>query len=113
MAEGQQPDRGHLDSSSFLTRVRAGTQNPGHDSDSGSPGEAIAGRLFCAGLDLHFALMVTGDSPAASRLHRAITELDQAILEVRHMILGLARPAATPPLPRQPAGPWAQQTLIT
>jgi hypothetical protein len=63
-------------------------------TDAGALGQAIAARLFSAGLDLHFALMLSGDGPAAQRLRHAVGELDDAIRDLRSLLLALPGPAA-------------------
>lgn len=59
------------------------------DDDVTALGQTVAGRLFTAGLDLHFALMLIGDGPAAQRCNRAVDEIDQAIRQVRHLVLAV------------------------
>jgi len=78
-------------------------QDPGYGSDVGSLGQAIVHRLFSAGLDLSFAVMVTADGPVADRLQHAIAELDQAIAEVRHLMFALSRSADGPRLDGGPS----------
>jgi hypothetical protein len=60
-----------------------------HGHDAGSLGQAIANRLFAAGTDLQFALMVAGDGAAGSRLWHAVGELDEAIRELRFLMLAI------------------------
>lgn len=69
--------------------------DPGQDNDAGALGQAIANRLFSAGFDLHFALALAGDgaSPAAQRLRHAVGELDEAIKDLRHLMLTVLAPA--------------------
>lgn len=55
--------------------------------DVAALGQTVAGRLFTAGLDLHFALMLIGEGPAAQRCARALDELDNAIRQVRQLAL--------------------------
>lgn len=62
---------------------RAGSQ------DVAALGQTVAARLFTAGLDLHFALMLIGEGPAARRCTRAIDELDSAIRQVRRLVLAV------------------------
>lgn len=50
-------------------------------------GQAMVYRLFSAGLDVHFALMQTGDGPVTDRLHHAVAELDGAIDSLRHLMV--------------------------
>lgn len=80
----------------------AGETDPGLDSpldvDLGCPGpgprpsalgQALANHLFAAGLDLQFALMVVGDGAAAPRLRHAVDEIDQAIKDLRILMLAI------------------------
>lgn len=57
------------------------------DGDIAALGESVADRLFTAGLELHFALMLLGDGPAARRCAMALDELDRAIKQVRQLAL--------------------------
>jgi hypothetical protein len=57
------------------------------NQDIASLGQTVAGRLFTAGLDLHFALMLLDDGPAAQRCAKALDELDHAIRQVRYLVL--------------------------
>jgi hypothetical protein len=50
-------------------------------------GQSVAGRLFTAGLELHFALRLIGEGPAAQRCAAALDEVDRAITQVRHLAL--------------------------
>jgi uncharacterized protein YgfB (UPF0149 family) len=59
------------------------------DADAGALGQAIASRLFSAGMDLHFALMLAGDGVAAPKLRHAIGELDEALKGLRHLMLAI------------------------
>jgi hypothetical protein len=70
------------------------TQAPGHGGDARVLGQEISHRLFSAGLDLDFALSLDGDGPAADRLRHAVAELDEAIKDLRHLMLGVPGPAA-------------------
>lgn len=69
----------------------------GHGSDAGALGEAIANRLFSAALDLHFALMVAGEGVVAPRLRHAIEQLDEAVKDLRHLMLAIPQQAAASP----------------
>jgi hypothetical protein len=44
-------------------------------------------RIFAAGLDLHAALGLIGDHRGASKIWHAIDELDQAVKDIRDIIL--------------------------
>lgn len=55
-------------------------------------GQAIAGRLFSVGLDLHFALGLTTHPAARARLEGTIHELDDVIKDVRRLALRLTEP---------------------
>ncbi len=60
--------------------------------DAGALGQAISNRLFSAGLDLDFALTLTGNGPARMRLEHAVTQLDEAIKELRHLVIAVIEP---------------------
>jgi hypothetical protein len=66
------------------------------DSDAGVRGQRIANCLFSAGLDVHFALMVAGDGPAASQLRHAVDQIDDAIRELRFMMLAIPEQGVPP-----------------
>jgi hypothetical protein len=55
--------------------------------DIAALGQTVAGRLLRAGLDLHVALKLIGDGPAAQRCASALDELDHAIRQVRKLVL--------------------------
>lgn len=56
----------------------------------GELGQAIVGRLFHAGLDMNYTLMLVGEgSPAADRISRAIDAVDLAIVDLRHLMVAL------------------------
>jgi len=50
----------------------------------------VVRRLFAAGLDLETALGLIGPHLAADRIHHAIAELDQAIMDIRDTIFNRA-----------------------
>jgi len=66
----------------------------GCDGDVRAVGQQIAARLFIAGLDLHSALTLIADGPVADRLYHAIAELDEAIRDLRHLVVALPGPTA-------------------
>ena len=45
--------------------------------------DTIIERLFSAGLDVHTALRLVGDTPTATLLHEAIDRLDRVVRQVR------------------------------
>jgi signal transduction histidine kinase len=51
--------------------------------------DVVIRRLFAAGLDLESALKLMGEHRATPRVCHAITELDQAIRDLRDSIFGL------------------------
>jgi len=79
-----------------LHPARAPGQLCGHGPDAGALGQAIANLLFSAGMDLQFALMVVGDGPSAPRLRHAVGELDEAIKDLRFLMLAIPGQAAAP-----------------
>lgn len=58
-------------------------------------GQAIATRLFSAGLDLHFVLGLTTHPAARARLEGVVCELDETIKDVRRLALRLTEPPDT------------------
>lgn len=70
----------------------AGEGRPGRARNYPDPaavGQEISRRLFSAGCDLHFALMTVRDEPARYRLEHAVHEVDDAIRELRHLMLAI------------------------
>jgi uncharacterized protein YgfB (UPF0149 family) len=48
----------------------------------------IAGRLFAAGLDLNYVLMLSDeDSPVVSRARHAVGEIDEALADLRRLVV--------------------------
>jgi hypothetical protein len=70
------------------------TQSLGDGGGADVLGQEISHRLFSAGLDLDFALSLDGNGPATDRLRHAVAELDEAIKDLRRLMLGMPRPAA-------------------
>jgi len=68
--------------------------DPWYDGDARELGQVIAARLFSAGLDLHSALTLIADGPVSDRLYHAVDELDEAIRDLRHLVLALPGPTA-------------------
>jgi hypothetical protein len=58
--------------------------------------QAITGRLFTVGYDLCFVLGMTGDGPGKDRLEHAVSEVDGAIRDLRHLMLTLWEHAHDP-----------------
>lgn len=56
--------------------------------------DVVVRRIFAAGLDLQAALLLIGNHCACSRIHHAVGQLDQAIMDIRDTVFGLrdARP---------------------
>jgi hypothetical protein len=55
----------------------------------GALGQAIATRLFSAGLALNSALSRIRDGPAADRVRQAVDDIDEAIRDVRRLMLSV------------------------
>lgn len=53
----------------------------------GALGQAISNRLFTAGLDLSSVLMLVHDEPTLMRLQHAVDELDEALRDLRRLML--------------------------
>ena len=92
MARGQQADPAQA-AGACPAPLPGQVQGRGRDRDVGDLGQSIATRLFSAGLDLNSVLMLTGDGPARQRLRQVVEELDEAIKELRHLMLAVAGPA--------------------
>jgi hypothetical protein len=75
-------------------RVRVRGPGAGQGDDVGALAQAISGRLLSAGLDLNSALMRCGDGPASAGLWHAVAELDEAITDLRRLVLAVPGPAA-------------------
>jgi hypothetical protein len=58
-------------------------------ADPGAVGQEISSRLFSAGCDLHFAMMTVREGPGRQRLEHAVQEIDEAIRELRHLMLAI------------------------
>ncbi len=71
-------------------------RSPWDNGDAGARGQRIANCLFSAGMDVQFALMVAGDGPAGSQLRHAVGELDDAIRELRFLMLAIPEQGASP-----------------
>jgi signal transduction histidine kinase len=67
-----------------------------HDRIARGLNDLVVYRLFAAGLDLEAALGLIGDHRGAGKIHHAISELDQAIRDLRDTIYGCASAAAAP-----------------
>ena len=67
------------------------THDPQRREDAvGELGQAIVDRLFHAGLDMNYTLMLVGEgSPAADRISQAIDAVDLAIVDLRHLMVAL------------------------
>lgn len=57
-----------------------------HDRIARGLNDLVVRRIFAAGLDLQAALLLIGDHAAASRIHDAVGQLDQAITDIRDTI---------------------------
>lgn len=64
-----------------------GGPSPLEGADAGEFGQEISNHLFSAGLDLHFTLMTMPDGPGRDRVEHAITEIDDAIKDLRHLMV--------------------------
>jgi hypothetical protein len=51
--------------------------------------DIVIRRIFAAGLDLQAALLLIGNHCAGSRIHDAVGQLDQAIIDIRDTVFGL------------------------
>jgi hypothetical protein len=63
--------------------------NMTNPADTGSLGQVISARLFTAGLDLQYVLAATNHGPGEKRLEHAINEIDEAIKQLRHLMLAV------------------------
>jgi signal transduction histidine kinase len=60
-----------------------------HDRIARDLNDVVVHRIFAAGLDLEAALGLIGERPGTSRIHHAITGLDQAIRDIRDAVFGI------------------------
>jgi signal transduction histidine kinase len=65
-----------------LARYRA----EDHDRIARGLNDVVVHRMFAAGIDLQAALSLVGDHPAASRISRAVDQLDRAIRDIRDVV---------------------------
>ena len=68
-----------------------------HDRIAGGLNDLVARRLFAAGLALKAALALTGEHRAAGKIEHAISELDQAIADLRGTVFDVAKASAPGP----------------
>lgn len=59
--------------------------------------QAMTNRLFTAGYDLCFVLGMASDGPGRDRLEHAVSEVDGAIRDLRHLMLTLWEHGQGPP----------------
>lgn len=76
--------------------------------DVAAVGQTVARRLFTAGLDLHLALMLLGDGPAAQRCSKALDEMDHAIRQVRYLVLAAQEQRGDGRLPAGEQPAWVR-----
>ena len=50
--------------------------------------DIVVRRIFAAGLDLQAALLLIGNHCAGDRIHDAVVQLDQAIMDIRDTVFG-------------------------
>jgi hypothetical protein len=80
----------HAEASPYLASAAArDLRSPGDAVDTGALGQQIANCLFSTGMDVQFALMVAGDGPAGSHLRHAVGQLDDAIKDLRCLMLAI------------------------
>jgi signal transduction histidine kinase len=51
--------------------------------------DVVVRRIFAAGLDLQAALALIGSHCAGSRIHDAVGQLDQLVMDIRDTVFGL------------------------
>jgi hypothetical protein len=61
-----------------------------HERTAHDVNDIVVRRIFAAGLDLQAALLLIGNHCAGSRIHDAVGQLDQAIMDIRDTVFGLA-----------------------
>ncbi len=99
MTYGARNDVARLSGSSLRPRSPGDTHVPcdafvPSDTDAvGEFGQSVVTRLFTAGLALNSALARIRDGPAADRVRHAVDEIDEAIRELRLLMLALPGPA--------------------
>lgn len=62
---------------------------PARSEEVAALGHTVTSRLAAAALDLHAALTMIGDGPAAQRCASALDQLDYAIRQVRQLVLAM------------------------
>lgn len=70
--------------------------SPADDDRLGALGDEVNNRLFRAGLDMCSALGLAKDEAVRMRLKRAVAELDDAIKDLRHLMLTVHAERADP-----------------
>jgi signal transduction histidine kinase len=68
-----------------------------HDRIAEGLNDLVVRRLFAAGLALEAALALIGEHRAAGKIEHAISELDQAIADLRGTVFDVARTSAPGP----------------
>lgn len=71
--------------------MAAGVGAGGEDAVS-TLGQAVADRLFSVGLDLNYLLVLIGDEVGANRLRHALKEIDEAIGDLRLLMIAPSKP---------------------
>lgn len=61
---------------------------------AGSVGQEISDHLFTAGLDLHFTLMTMDSGPGRDRAEHAISEIDEALRDLRRLMAAIMKQLA-------------------
>lgn len=72
-----------------------GTRSAHHDR-IGALGDEITNQLFLAGLDLCSALSLATDESVRVRLEHAVAEIDDAIKDLRHLMVAALGQQADP-----------------
>lgn len=62
-----------------------------HSPCASSVGQKISDHLFTAGLDLSFTLVRQDDGPARDRVEHAIAEIDDALRDLRRLMILIAQ----------------------
>ena len=84
-----------LDAAARQARLDRDGQFPAEiRADPGAIGQEISNRLFSVGCDLHFALMTLREGPGKRRLGHAIHEIDDALRDLRHLMLAITEQLA-------------------
>lgn len=101
-ADGKVPEplmSDNTPTASYLLPAGAGNEEcpgPPRDPDVAALGQSVMLRLFSAGLDMNVALGLVGGGAGEAHLRRAVGDLDEAVRDLRHLLLALPETGTRP-----------------